>query len=144
MTVLVDTNIIVRNLKQDDPQHAAASAALRKHAQGNLPMFVAPQVCYEFWVVATRPPELNGLGLHPAEAREVLDDVRSNFVCLPDPPNLLDRWLHLCTRLDVRGKRAHDVRLIAWMHCHRIRDLLTFNDAHFASMPDIRIIVPSQ
>jgi hypothetical protein len=51
---------------------------------------------------------------------------------LPDDPALFAAWWNL-VRGGVRGKRAHDARLVAWMRTKQVHDLLTFNAADFVT-----------
>ncbi|MEW6251327.1 MAG: hypothetical protein AB1716_11815 [Planctomycetota bacterium] len=61
---------------------------------------------------------------------------------IPDPSDLVDRWLGLCTDLGIRGRSAHDARLVAWMRGNGITHLLTL-EAGFARYPGIACIAPS-
>lgn len=142
MKILLDTNVIIRNFKRDDPQHGNASSALENLVARNVVLCVAPQVMFEFWVVATRETDRNGLGLAPAAARRAVDNILANCVLLPDSPVIFEHWLELCTRHSVRGKRAHDARLVAWMLSHQIAELLTFNVEDFNQFTDIAVRTP--
>jgi hypothetical protein len=44
----------------------------------------------------------------------------------------------------VSGKNAHDARLVAAMHIHRLGQLLTFNCADFHRFPGITVLSPDQ
>ncbi|MGK7923008.1 MAG: hypothetical protein AB4080_23715 [Trichodesmium sp.] len=68
MTYLLDTNILLRLRQTNHPQHSNALKAtlLLKKKQEKLCIF--PQNLMEFWVVATRPIEVNGLGLYFQQA----------------------------------------------------------------------------
>jgi len=69
-----------------------------------------------------------------------VDDILAAFVLLPDPAGLMERWLHLCERREVRGRQAHDARLAAWMIEHGMKDLLTLNPGDFTRFDEIRCI----
>ena len=66
--VLVDTNVLLRLAQPTSPQHAPAQAALMALDSAGLELCLVPQVLYEYWAVATRPPSANGLGLSVPEA----------------------------------------------------------------------------
>jgi predicted nucleic acid-binding protein len=143
VNVLVDTSVVVRAIRREDLQHAAAVRMLNRLLDDGAVLHSAPQVCYELWVVATRPHAMNGLGLRPVEARRLIDDLRLTFVIKPDPVDLVEGWLALCTAQEVRGKRAHDARLVAWMRSYGIRDMTTFNAADFTAFHDLTLHIPS-
>jgi hypothetical protein len=61
MNLLLDTNVLGRMVEVGHPQHRVASDAVDAlRRRGDTPC-VVPQVLYELWVVATRPPAANGL-----------------------------------------------------------------------------------
>lgn len=69
MKILADANLLLRSAQPEHPQHEVARNALSQlHSHGH-ELVIVPQVIYEFWVVATRPVEVNGLGF-PAEQRK--------------------------------------------------------------------------
>lgn len=103
---------------------------------------IVPQNLYEFWVVATRPVNVNGLGLSTELASEVLTQAKQLFVLQPDVPEILTIWEQLVTTYRVMGKQAHDARLVAAMVAHQITHLLTFNTADFKRFAEITAIEP--
>jgi predicted nucleic acid-binding protein len=143
MKALLDTNIVLRNANRSDAQHGLVADWLRRLVEAGADLCVAPQVLYEYWVVATRPAEVNGLGLSIDEARASIATFRDAYALLPDPPELLDRWLELCTRHTVSGRPAHDARLVAYMLCHDIEQLLTLNADDFTRYGEIRCLSPA-
>lgn len=143
MNVLLDTNILGR---MAEPAHAqyqvaldATSALVRR---GDSPCLV-PQVLYEFWVVATRPVKVNGLGLSIPQAATELTRVQGIFHLLPELPSFFAEWERLVTTHQVAGKAAHDARLVAAMAVHGLSHILTFNVADFTRYPGITAIDPT-
>lgn len=67
MRVLVDTNILLRGAQPNHPLSSQATHAVSKLIRDNDAVFFCPQTIAEFWNVATRPAERNGLGLSPDE-----------------------------------------------------------------------------
>lgn len=139
MRVALDTNILVRYWNTADPGHSQVVRLLDRVSDQS-PYFVAPQNLYELWVVATRPSPENGLGLQPEQAGALLDKVMRTCILLPDPPDLVFRWMQLCTTAEIRGRRAHDARLAAWMQCYQIKHIATLNPADFERLPHIECI----
>ncbi|MBW4439856.1 MAG: hypothetical protein KME10_01205 [Plectolyngbya sp. WJT66-NPBG17] len=63
---------------------------------------------------------------------------------LVDSNVLLRLVYRLVTKYQVRGKQAHDTRLVAAMIVHQIAHLLTFNTADFKRFSEIRAIDPRE
>jgi predicted nucleic acid-binding protein len=143
MTVLVDSNILLRLAQVTHPMHPTARAAVSSLQQGGETLHTVPQNAYEFWVVATRPVAANGLGLSPAQADAELTRVLALFPLLPDTPAIFPEWRRLVLAHQVTGKNAHDVRLVAAMAVHGVTHLLTFNTADFARYPGITAVDPA-
>ena len=74
MKVLLDTNVLLRLAVASHPTHVDAVSAVHKIRQRGDQPTIVPQVLYEYWEVATRPAEQNGLGLTISDARLAIDD----------------------------------------------------------------------
>ncbi len=142
MLILADTNILLRLVERNHPQHVVAAAAIDIVETRGHQLNIVPQVAYEFWVVATRPLEANGLGMGPAEAQSEFDALLPPFRVLRDERVIFEIWQQLVVDHKVTGKRAHDARLVAAMLRHRISHLLTFNASDFARYPDVTVLEP--
>jgi len=142
MTVLFDTNILTRAAQ---PGHALQEIALKAgdilKTRGET-LCVVPQVLYEFWSVATRPPGENGLGLTTAEARAELARIKQLFSVLAETPAILFHWERLVFAHEVKGKSTYDARLVACMKAHNVSHVLTFNAQDFARYPGISVLSP--
>lgn len=138
--ILVDTNVLLRVVQPSHSQHAASLAALSQLRLANETLCIVPQVLYEYWVVATRPHNVNGLGMTTAEAERDVVKLVERFRLLRDERGVFDRWQQLVTRYEVLGKNAHDARLVAAMQRHSITRLLTFNWSDFARLPGIEVL----
>jgi predicted nucleic acid-binding protein len=64
---LLDSNILLRVSKSDDPQHAVIGRALRALVGQGARLCYTSQTLGEFWNAATRPLDKNGFGLTVAE-----------------------------------------------------------------------------
>ncbi len=130
MTYLVDANILLRLCDTSHPHHAVAKNAVATlQARGDV-LQVPQQSLYEFWTVATRPKEKNGLGLSPQGATAFLTVWERMFSALPEQP-LYSSWRALVTGYSVKGKQGHDARLVAAMKVHGLTHILTFNGSDF-------------
>lgn len=99
---------------------------------------------YEYWVVATRPVELNGLGLTTDQARLAVDEFATNLTLLLDERGIFVNWLSLVTDHSVNGKLAHDVRLVAAMVRHGITNFVTFNKQDFMRFQGLVVQTPAE
>lgn len=140
--MLLDTNILARLAQPQHLHHTRARDAVRLLLEQNEELFVVPQNLYEFWVVATRPVGENGLGMATSEAMEELRQIKRLFVLLLDERGIFPEWEQIINVHDVKGRMAHDARLVAAMRRHGLSDLLTFNATHFTRFSDIRVITP--
>ena len=124
--------------------HGEALAAVDwLHGHGHESV-VLPQVPYEYWVVATRPKENNGLGLETSLAEQAITRWSTIFRLQLDERGIFRLWLELVTLHQVKGKLAHDARLVAAMQRHSLSNILTFNTADFVRFPGIQIYSPAE
>jgi predicted nucleic acid-binding protein len=143
MKVLLDTNILLRLSNPGDSQHALTKSALAMLESSGDEAVIVPQVLYEYWVVATRPLENNGFGLSPEIADQAVTKWTSLFRLLLDERGVFTHWRDLVKTNQVKGKTAHDARLVAAMIRHNVTRLLTFNWQDFARFTQIEVISPS-
>ena len=116
--ILLDTNLLLRYAVAVDPCYPIVDAAITVLTTRGRALRTVPQNLYEFWVGATRPIPVNGLGLSPEECVTALARIKRLFPVLPDSPILLAEWESLVARHQCRGKLAHDARLVAAMRTH--------------------------
>jgi predicted nucleic acid-binding protein len=124
---LIDTNVLVRLLLPHDPLCPVATSAIDELKQRGEKACLAPQNLIEFWSVSTRPVEVNGLGLRPERVSAEIDRIEKMFRVLDEVPTVYRRWRSLVDVHAVRGRQAHDARLVALMIEHEIDNILTFN-----------------
>jgi predicted nucleic acid-binding protein len=60
MSILADTNILLRRTQPDHPMHALAVESVAKLLAAGDPVYFTLQNMSEFWNVATRPAPING------------------------------------------------------------------------------------
>ena len=131
MRVLLDTNILLRIEEPEHEHHPVAAEAVAVLLGRGHHIVLVPQVLYEFWVVATRPTNVNGLGLTPEETIAAVERFSDLYTLLRDERAIFDHWLELVVAHSVRGLNTHDTRLAAAMQRHRIDAIPTFNGRHF-------------
>jgi predicted nucleic acid-binding protein len=131
MSVLVDTNILLRRVQPDHAHHALAiDSVARLLAAGELVYFTWQNIS-EFWNVMTRPITANGLGFPPAFAMQEVRKIEAVIALLPDSPAAYEEWKRLVSTHAVSGVKVHDARLVALMNVHGVRQILTFNTDDF-------------
>ena len=141
MTILLDTNILLR-ISQPHTAHARiADRALDALRTGNEALHIVSQNLVEFWAVATRPATDNGLGLTVEQAMGQVLALKRLFVLLPEIP-LQGEWERLVTTYRVCGRNSHDARLVAAMMVHGTRSILTFNVQDFTRYAGITVLDP--
>jgi predicted nucleic acid-binding protein len=144
MRILLDTNVLLRISDKDHASHGTAVSAVEMLEAAGHEGAVVPQVLYEYWVVATRPIESNGLGADPITVEADLDDWAATFRLLLDERGVYTRWRSLVSDHAVKGKNAHDARLVAAMQRHGLTNLLTFNKQDFTRFTGIQVYTPDE
>lgn len=144
MSFLVDTNVLLRSAQPSHPMHADAVRAVGALLARGEVLSVIPQNIIEYWAVATRPSEANGLGLNVSETAAEVSRLKTIFQILPDTPAIFAEWEVLVTRHGVKGKEVHDARIVAAMLAHKVQNLLTFNTDDFKRYTEITSVDPRQ
>jgi predicted nucleic acid-binding protein len=142
MRVLVDTNVLGRISRSGHAMLATAVQAVKALRGGQYELRVVPQIIYEYWVVATRPANQNGLGLTIKQAETNILAFKPVFPPLRDERGLLERWEALVVAHRVQGKPSHDARLVVAMERHGLSRLLTFNAKDFPRFGNVQILDP--
>jgi predicted nucleic acid-binding protein len=132
VSVLVDTNVLLRQFEPEHAHHRSAVDSVTRLLLSGEPVHVTTQNIAEFWAAATRSPAQNGLGLAVAVVAAALDQIERVFALLPDEPAIYAVWKRLVTTHGVIGNQVYDARLVAVMRVHGVDRILTFNAADFA------------
>jgi len=143
MRVLVDTNILLRSAQPTHPLSSQATSAVSKLLRQEDAVFFCAQNIAEFWNVATRPAEVNGLGLSHEEALQEVASIESLLTLLPDIPAIYPVWKRLVQDHRVQGVKVYDARLVAVMSVYLIDTILTFNIADFKRYGNVSAIHPA-
>lgn len=143
MSYLVDTNVLLRLAQRTHSMHVDARRALASLRNQGEELCIIPQNIIEFWAVATRPLESNGLGLTVDEAAREIRKLKRLFKLLPDTPAIFTEWENLVIQHQVKGKPTHDARLVAAMVAHKITHILTFNIEDFKRFSSITAVDPT-
>jgi predicted nucleic acid-binding protein len=140
---LLDSNILMRISKGDDPQHPVITQALKALVGQGVRLCYTSQTLAEFWNAATRPLDKNGFGLTVAETDRLAHVIERDFELLPDSRETHERWRALLVAHNVLGVQVHDTRLAASMYVHGIGQLLTINVRDFKRFDGLRVMHPA-
>jgi len=139
---LVDTNVLLRSTQTSHPVYDDVVRSVSILATRRDELHVVAQNLIEFWSVATRPIEKNGLGLSVAETDVEVTRLKNLFALVPDTPEIFSEWERIVRQYQVSGKQVHDARLVAAMKVHGLQNLLTFNDGDFKRYTEITAVNP--
>lgn len=139
---LLDTNVLLRMSDSTSPVNLLAGRAAATLFKQQNRLFITSQNIVEFWVVATRPAQVNGLGWSVQQTRTEIEQILSQFPLLEETPEIFPYWFNLVTTYQFQGKRVHDARLVAVMLTYGITHLLTFNPDDFKSINEIVVVHP--
>ena len=139
---LLDTNILLRSSDSNSPWQPLADASVTQLLRQGNQLWITSQNIIEFWVVATRPINVNGLGWSIAQTCAEIEQILNQFPQLEETPQIFPHWFSLVTTYQLQGKRVHDARLVAVTLAHGITHLLTFNSDDFRNINEIRVIQP--
>ncbi len=84
MDYLGDTNIVLRRIQRNHPEHREVREAINRLQSRGDRLCLVPQILIELWALCTRPVESNGLGLLPTHADRILSRLVSIFPLLRD------------------------------------------------------------
>lgn len=139
---LLDTNILLRMSDSTSPLNLLAGQVAARLLQQQNQLYITGQNIIEFWVVATRPTEVNGLGWAVERTRSEIQQILNQFPILEETPQIFPYWLQLVTQYQLQGKRVHDARLVAVMLAYNVTHLLTFNPDDFRRIEEITVVSP--
>lgn len=131
MIYLVDTNVLLRFSRHEDPRYQIVQDTVHKLEAEEHQLRTISQNFAEFWNVSTRPTERNGFGRTSFETGQLLQRLERLFRLLPDSPATYPEWKRLVVNYSVLGVQVHDARLVAAMLVHDVTHILTFNTQDF-------------
>jgi len=143
MRVLVDTNVLLRSAQPNHALSSQATGAVSNLIRRQDDVFFCSQNIAEFWNVATRPAERNGLGLSHEEVLQEVSEIERLLALLPDVPTIYAAWKQIVRDYRVQGVKVYDARLVAIMNVYAVESLLTFNAEDFKRYSSISVLHPS-
>jgi predicted nucleic acid-binding protein len=141
---LIDTNVLLRMFRQDDPQHRLVRSTLDELDRRGIETCYSLQNITEFWNVCTRPSDRNGYGLSIFDTNQCVESIELTMTFLPDNEEVYSIWRRLVIANQVRGVQVHDAHLAAIMQAYGLTRILTLNQPDFLRYENIQAIHPSQ
>jgi toxin-antitoxin system PIN domain toxin len=141
---LVDTNVLIYAFDPGFEHHEPCRRLFDDAKPGKSELCFVPQVLIEFYAVVTNPRRVHT----PRSGDEALGAIRfllalPGTVLLPNPADLVERWIGLLERHPVTGRRVFDVQLVAAMLGNNIQTLYTFNTSDFEAFDECDAVTPS-
>jgi predicted nucleic acid-binding protein len=106
MSILADTNILLRRTQPDYPSHSLAVESVARLLAAGEPVYFTLQNMSEFWNVAIRPEANNGLGFSVALALGEMEKIERFLTLLPDLPAVYEEWKRLVVQHSVLEVRS--------------------------------------
>lgn len=131
--VVVDTNVLLAATDRSRAAHRAATDFLNHDERQQA---VTPQIVREYLVVATRPVDVNGLGLTTADAVSNVRQFLNDMELLLENLNTTTALIDLIGAYPASGKQIHDANILAVAITHRARVIVTDNPRHFSRFND--------
>src|SRR5213593_1900946 len=145
MAYLLDTNILIRLARNNDPHRHEALVALRLLRSRKEDIFYTSQILAEFWNICTRPQSARGgLGLSIQETDRKARLIEKHFNFLADSAATHEEWRRLIVSHSVAGVQVYDARIAASARVHGISHVLTFNAGNFKRFSGITALAPNQ
>ncbi|MGB9147818.1 MAG: type II toxin-antitoxin system VapC family toxin [Acidobacteriaceae bacterium] len=139
---LIDSNILIRWVKPDDRDYPLVNSVIEGLIRQRGRLCYTSQNLAEFWNACTRPPGRNGYGLSTNEADLRARVIENTLDILDDGPAVHREWRRLIVAYRVSGVQVHDARLVAAMHVHGVKRILTFNGRDFTRYPTVEALHP--
>lgn len=145
MPYMADTNILLRFVASNDPNHALVRDVMYSLLKRSEQVCYTSQNLAEFWNVCTRPiAARSGFGLSVEETDLRAQVIERYLTFLPDSEAVHLEWRRLVLTYSVMGLKVHDARLVATMLVHGVTHILTFNTNDFARYSQITAVHPTE
>ena len=143
MGYLFDSNILIRLVHRNHPDHAVIRNAVRNLKVMGETGHYTSQNLGEFWNVTTRPASARGGACQsPVAAHRAARVLERVAILLPDTPEVHAEWRRMLVTYSISGVQVHDARLAAAMSVHGLTHILTLNDGDFGRYQYITAVHP--
>jgi len=142
--LLVDTNVLLESTDEGRRHHALALGLFRGAADAGVDLFVGTQVIREYLVVATRPVKNNGLGMATVDALDNVGQFLKRAGLVAETLRAGETFVDWAGRYEVRGKKLHDLQILATASSAGMDALVTANKKDFQDIPAIQVMPLSE
>lgn len=139
--VLLDTNVLLAATDEDRASHHDALAVLNMWPMDGVTLHVSGQVLREYLAVASRPTEVNGLGLRMEDALTNMEAVLARTTLVEETAAVADQLRELLRLVDCTGTQVHDANVVATMLTHGIGAVVTEDIGDFGRFDAIVDII---
>lgn len=139
-SAFVDTNVLLSATDRSRPRHSEARDLFRAFREGGNTLALSGQIVREYLVVATRPAEVNGLGMNAADALHNISRIATRAIYCEETEAVSARLRALIGIYSLCGKRIHDANVVATMAEHDIGWLITENKPDFEVFREIQTL----
>jgi predicted nucleic acid-binding protein len=134
--VMLDTNVLLAATDEGRVEHQNALKVANDWPRQGTTLYASGQILREYLAVATRPADMNGLGMTKADALANARAIRGRARLVAEDSKVSDRLLTLLDEIDCGGNQIHDASIVATMLVHGIDAIVTMNTADFARFGD--------
>lgn len=138
--VFVDTNVLLEATDEGRRLHARAQGLFRDAFDDGVDLFLGTQVIREYLVVATRPIENNGLGMTTELALDNIKRFQEKASMLAETLQAGEVFVKWAGRYGIRGKRLHDLQILATASVAGMHALVTANERDYPESAPLTII----
>ena len=132
--VMVDTNVLLAATDTSRHRHDAAVRLLNEDRRA---LSASPQNVREYLAVATRPIELNGLGLSSVDAVANLGELLEGMDLVEEDADSADRLTEMVGAGLAIGEQVHDANIVAVAMACGAHTIVTDDRRHFARFADL-------
>lgn len=137
---LVDTNVLLEATDEGRRLHSRALGLFRSAPGDGVDLFLGTQIIREYLVVATRPVELNGLGMTTDRALDNIKRFQQRASLIAETLQAGELFLKWAEKYRIRGKRLHDLQILATASVAGMHALITANERDYPKSPPLAII----
>jgi predicted nucleic acid-binding protein len=138
--ILLDTNILLTATDNSRPEFKEARELFGRALESGVHLCISSQIIREYLVAATRPVEVNGLGLSPSGAVHNIHTFKRRLIFLEETELVSSELVNLVLRHELRGKKIHDANIVAFMQVENIHKLISCNPEDFVPFSHIQVL----
>jgi predicted nucleic acid-binding protein len=138
--LLIDTNVLIEATDEGRRFHSQAVRLFREAPERGVDLVLATQILREYLVVATRPVENNGLGMAMPEALDNLRQFRGRASLIAETMEAGELFLKWAGQFGIRGKKLHDLQIVATATTGGMDALITANEEDFPDCGALAIV----